>query len=693
MAHVVRARLPSISIVVLSLLAASAVSAVAASSGASVPTPRPRPSLIADGAVPAREFPSLSAAEFARLREAIRFTRDGALEPARDHASRIEDRAARTLLEWLMLRSDASALSFSRYAAFLQAHPAWPGRRILQRRAEASLWSGPHDPGTVLAFFADREPIGAPGKLALARALAAGGEHDEAGRLARSVWRDEALSASLEAQVAKSFGAQLTAGDHRARLEARLYAKDTGAAMRAAKRLGPAHVALVKARTAVERGAKNAGALLAAVPKEARASPVHLLSRIQWLRRKNKVADAAQAMLAAPHDADSIRDADVWWIERRILVRELLDDGKAALAYRIARDAALPSKESLRVDQPFTAGWVALRFLRDPDTAERHFTRIRALTTHPTSIARADYWLGRTAEAAGREREARRHYRASARHAAAYYGQLARARLGERKAPMRRPPALSTAERETLGKADQARAMQLLYATDNRDLAMSFVADLDGLEDAKLLRLLGDIAAGQKDPRAMYTLGRAALARGLPFDRYAFPTIGLPAFAPLGPKAERSLVYAIARAESAFRTSAVSTAKAMGLMQVTAPAGRTIARRLGIPFDAKRLLGDPVYNVQMGAAEIVDLVESYDGNHVLAFVGYNAGRGRVKEWVARFGDPRDPAVDVVDWVERIPFTETRIYVQRVMENLQVYRSRFREPATLTIEADMRGARG
>ncbi|MCZ7659911.1 MAG: hypothetical protein M5U07_19595 [Xanthobacteraceae bacterium] len=205
MAHVVRARLPSISIVVLSLLAASAVSAVAASSGASVPTPRPRPSLIADGAVPAREFPSLSAAEFARLREAIRFTRDGALEPARDHASRIEDRAARTLLEWLMLRSDASALSFSRYAAFLQAHPAWPGRRILQRRAEASLWSGPHEPGTVLAFFADREPIGAPGKLALARALAAGASTTKPGasrgrsgatKLSRRPWKRRSPRAS-----------------------------------------------------------------------------------------------------------------------------------------------------------------------------------------------------------------------------------------------------------------------------------------------------------------------------------------------------------------------------------------------------------------------------------------------------------------------------------------------------------------
>jgi soluble lytic murein transglycosylase len=234
------------------------------------------------------------------------------------------------------------------------------------------------------------------------------------------------------------------------------------------------------------------------------------------------------------------------------------------------------------------------------------------------------------------------------------------------------------------------RAVELLYATNNRDLVVPFVADLDRVGDIGVLTIVAEIAAKHDDARAMLYLGKDGIARGIAFDHYAFPGVGIPKFASIGGGADRSLVYAIARQESAFQPRVVSTARAMGLMQVTPGTGRVIAKKFGVKFDAKRLLNDPVYNVQMGAAEIGDLVHDYDGNHVLAFVGYNAGRGRVREWIARYGDPRDPNVDVVDWVERIPFSETRNYVQRVMENMQVYRARFGHGAGLRIEADMRG---
>ena len=234
------------------------------------------------------------------------------------------------------------------------------------------------------------------------------------------------------------------------------------------------------------------------------------------------------------------------------------------------------------------------------------------------------------------------------------------------------------------------RAVELLYALDERELVATFVADLaDKSTDQPALAMLAEIAEKNGDARSVLLIGKIALGRGLPLDQYAFPTGGLPRYSAIAPAVEPAVVYSIARQESAFNPKTVSSAKALGLMQVTPEAGRYIAKKFGVSFDERRLLHDNVYNVQMGAAELADDLERYRGSYILAFAGYNAGSGRVKEWIERYGDPRDPRVDPVDWVERIPFSETRNYVQRILENMQVYRVRFGGGTRLMIEADLR----
>jgi soluble lytic murein transglycosylase len=234
------------------------------------------------------------------------------------------------------------------------------------------------------------------------------------------------------------------------------------------------------------------------------------------------------------------------------------------------------------------------------------------------------------------------------------------------------------------------RAMEILYAVDERDLVVPAAIDLsERLGDVVALKALAEVTAHHEDARSMLFIGKTALGRNLPLDVYAFPTVGIPQYNPIGPVVEPALVFAIARQESAFNPRIVSSAKAMGLMQVTPAAGRYLANKFKVTYDEKRLLQDSVYNVQMGAAEIGDVLQEYRGSYILAFAAYNAGRGRVKEWIERFGDPRDPKVDPIDWVERIPFSETRNYVQRVLENLQVYRTRFGGGNKLLIEADLR----
>jgi soluble lytic murein transglycosylase len=229
----------------------------------------------------------------------------------------------------------------------------------------------------------------------------------------------------------------------------------------------------------------------------------------------------------------------------------------------------------------------------------------------------------------------------------------------------------------------------MLYALGERDLVLYFVTDLaEQSVDVAVLVALGELAVLRNDARATLQIGKAALARGLALDLYAFPDIGVPQHSPIGPEIDRSVIYSVARTESAFDQRDVSPAKAVGLMQVTPEAARDTAKRFGVTYDWDRLVADPVYNTQMGAGELAALLREYRGSHIMTFAGYNAGRGRVQQWVKQYGDPRDPKVDAIDWVERIPFAETRNYVQRVMENLAVYRVRLGAGTPETSELDL-----
>jgi len=365
----------------------------------------------------------------------------------------------------------------------------------------------------------------------------------------------------------------------------------------------------------------------------------------------------------------------------------MIELGEHRTAYLIARDAALPTRDIYKTEQEFTAGWIALRFLNDPAVAAQHFARIGVGSVNPTTLARAGYWQGRAAEALGRSQEAREAYSTAAAQSTSYYGQLARAKLGLPRIELNEPPAGRGFDRLEI-----VRAVQLLYALDEREIAVPIFADMGENGDPEALVGLGELASRNSDARDMLLLGKAALNRGLPFDFYAYPVTGIPPFKSIGPEVEQSVLFAIARQESAFNPAVVSPANAYGLMQVTPDAGEYVCKKYGASFDLRRMKTDPVYNTALGAAELGGLIDDYRGSYIMTFAAYNAGRGSVRKWIERYGDPRDPKVDAVDWVELIPFSETRNYVQRIMENLQVYRARFGGGTRLQIEADLhRGA--
>ena len=651
---------------------------------AALPPPARRPTVAA--AVAATS--STSQSDKDALENVVELIRKRKPADATQVEATISDPVARKLAEWLILRSDDNGASMERYRAFLSANPSWPSQTFLRRRIEAALWDDRRDDAAVWSWFENESPISAKGRFSLAKVMIARGDRANAERLVREAWRSDPMSEDTETAALDLFGALLTGGDHKTRMDTLLYGTEQEAAgMRAAKRLGSGYVALAKARIAANKKASNLRALLETVPRELHGDTGYLFARIQLLRREEKFAEAAQLMLSAPKDPGRLHNLDEWWIERRLLTRKMLDVGENRTAYLIARDAALPARDIYKTEQEFTSGWIALRFLNDPSTAAQHFARIGVGSVNPTALARAGYWQGRAAEAAGRAQEARAAYTRAAEQSTSYYGQLARAKLGLPQIDLNGAPRGRGAER-----LEVVRAAQLLYELGEREIAIPMLADAGENGDPDALVGLGELAARYSDARGMLLMGKAALNRGLPFDHYAYPVNGIPSFQPIGPEVEKSVVYAIARQESAFNQAVVSPAQAYGLMQVTPDAGRYVCKRAGVGFDLSRMKTDPVYNAALGAAELGGLLEDYRGSYILTFAAYNAGRGSVKKWIERYGDPRDPKVDAVDWVEQIPFSETRNYVQRIMENLQVYRARFGGGTRLQIEADLhRGA--
>ena len=363
----------------------------------------------------------------------------------------------------------------------------------------------------------------------------------------------------------------------------------------------------------------------------------------------------------------------------------MIDAGEYRTAYLIARDAALPARDIYKTEQEFTAGWIALRFLNDPALAAQHFARIGVGSVNPTALARAGYWQGRAAEAAGRAQEARAAYTRAAEQSTSYYGQLARAKLGLPQIELNGAlPRGRGAERLEI-----VRAVQLLYELDEREIAIPIFADMGENGDPEALAGLGEVDRAQwRCPR------HAADGQGRAQSRPAVRPLRLPGQRHSIVQADR----AGGRAEHRLRDRAAGKRvqpggglAGAGLRPDAGDPGRRALclQAAGVGFDLSRMKTDPVYNAALGAAELGGLLEDYRGSYILTFAAYNAGRGSVKKWIDRYGDPRDPKVDAVDWVELIPFSETRNYVQRIMENLQVYRARFGGGSRLQIEADLR----
>ena len=655
-----------------------------------VPYPDPNPNRVAipmQGArPPLMDFVSvlnplleyaLSAGDEANLKTAISASDKSDAHGALAATARIDDDAARKLATWYIYRSVGGSAEL--IESFRTANPDWPALKELRGRAEATLFLNDAAEQTK-AFFAKSPPMTGAGKAALASALMKEGNTAAAKRLIASAWRDHNVSEPVEKKILDRFGTMLTSEDHHARIDRLLYKDDPGVAataLRVAKLLSADEQQKVNARIAVLKRDDDAGSLLDALPESTTAGDVGLLfNRIQWLRRNHRDEEAWKLLLSAPSDPDKLLDVESWWIERRSNCRAALNAGQSRIAYEIAVKHELISGEAY-VEAEFLAGWIALRFLNEPNTALGHFIAARIKAKSRKTIALTEYWLGRTRVAQGDSDSAANNFRVAALYPQYFYGQLARQALDDRPATLVLPTeAPSPVDIRRFLANDAVRAIAAARAAEMDQVTPQFFLALARqLESPGEIVLLAELAKATGKPQLALTLAKIALNRDLPVGEYALPLGVLPEFKSLlDEHVDPALVHALSRQESEFKADAKSSVGASGLMQLMPPTARVVAKQYNLKYDAAQLT-KPVYNIQLGEAFLGDLIHSYSGSYLLALAAYNAGGGRVQEWTKQFGDPRNPDVDQIDWIERIPFTETRDYVKKIMETLQLYRSR------------------
>jgi len=597
----------------------------------------------------------------------------------------LPDRLDVKIVDWMVATGSFTSIRSDTLIDLDRQLSDWPSQGLMRTRYEQALAREQPAPQDVIQKIGPR-PVSDDGTLLLAAAYQALGRKDDAAALIRPYWRDDDFPIAVEQKLLASFPDLLRPADHVARMDRLLYAGDAAGALRAAKLLTPAEQALAKAVALTIKGSPKAASALSALPPAVRNDPVVLYSRIQNLRRQNKSEDAGRLLEVAPRDPKVLVDPDAWWVERRLVSRQLIDAGDAQLAYTVVAGHGAESPV-MQAEAEFHAGWYALCYLKQPGTAQKHFAAIAAISRMPLSVSRAEYWLGRTADAAGDKAGATTHYQRAGAYPTTFYGQLALARLGARQLPIANPPAPGALALRAFQAHQFVQVIRHLEAAGHGDRTTPFYKTLtDQINDPAELALLAGMAEDSGNHQLALQIGKNAAARGLPVDALAFPMTAIPPSAKIS-SVERPVVFAIARQESAFNPEAISSAGARGLLQLMPATAKEVAKATGLPYSRDRLTADPGYNAQLGATHLGDLVDSFGGSYIMTFAAYNAGVNRVAQWVKQYGDPRDPKVDAVNWIEHIPFTETRNYVQRVMENLQVYRARLGQPA-LTIEADL-----
>ncbi|MBX3483133.1 MAG: lytic transglycosylase domain-containing protein [Phenylobacterium sp.] len=624
----------------------------------------------------------LSASDQQTFTQGFAAARRGDVDGARSAIARLQDPVARKLVTWAMVDVSSARLSFYELDAARRDLASFPRAARRQAATEALLETSGKSPSEIAAWFGGQPPATAQGAMALASAYRSLGRNGEAGELIRAWWRTRSFEAEPQRQMLARFGDVLTMDDHVRRADILLYGAQGPAARDMIALLPADRQAAALARIALRSGSDGAYATL--TPGD-QASPGVAFERAAALRKRSREAEAIAQLASFPREMVTSDGAGRMWDERKRLVAYAIKLNDWRSAYQAAANSGL-SEGADATEAEFYAGWIALKYLNDPGAAAKHFAAIERIGSSPITRGRAFYWMGRAAEAKGDRDRAEDAYRQGAQYLTTFYGQLSAEKLGL-PITLPRDPVPTDAQRRAFEGRPEVQAMRLLADQGQRDLFRVFALHIDDIVPTTVdAALLVDAIRGYGDQDTSMKAARAAATRGLILIDRAYPYRTPPSVANAP---EPALVLGITRQESGFDPSVRSGADARGMMQLLPSTAASVARRMGEPYSAAQLY-EPEYNMKLGSAFLGQLVNQFSGSYVMAAAGYNAGPGRPTQWTTVCGDPRGATSDPLDFIECIPFSETRNYVMRVLENMTVYRAKLNGgSAPITLSADLR----
>ena len=611
----------------------------------------------------------LAPGEAAALAAAFKAIDDGRWADARAAVASFDNRLLKRIVDWHLLRvAPRTDADFAATWRMLRENPDWPEPELLRRQAEDRI--GPDaSPQQVFLYFTAFPPLTSQGHLKRLDAAAVASANDVA-KFASDSWRNATFRPADEQDFLNKYGRYLTGDDQIARFDRIMRDNRPQVARDLVAKLPPDYQPLANARLAMATKAADAVTVLKGVPAAKLNDPGIKLERLAWLRKSGSF-DEAKALAAAP----PTNQTEGWWSERQQLARDLLAAGHAADAYAVAVQHG-QTRGIAFAEAEFLAGWIALRHLKKPADGLKHFQTLYDGVSTDGSKSRAAYWMGRALEASGRSKEAMDWFGRAAAFGQTFYGQLAARRLPGGASKLPSDPVASEADREALGGRELVTVARWIGQAGDAERTRPFLLRLARMVSGPgETLLLSHLATELKRPDIALVIARRGASNGVTLFEASFPVVDLGATGSI----ERALTLAVTRQESGFNSGAVSPSGALGLMQLMPGTARDVAGRLGVPYIQDKLTRDPAYNVSLGTQYLSEMLQRFGGSYELALAAYNAGPNRVARWLDTIGDPRAGKIDMVDWIEMIPFRETRNYVQLIMEGVGVYRDRLNGP--------------